>query len=1081
MKKTLKIALFFLFVFCGIISVKAKTADTITFTLKKASYTGKEITATVKAKSGLKVTLAYYSDSTCKTKTTTTNATKTGGAPKNAGTYYAIGKTAGNTTYKSATSSCTKAVTISKATDSMTFTLKKASYTGKEITPTVKTKSGLKATLTYYSDSTCKTKTTTTNAAKTGGAPKNAGTYYAIGSTEGNTNYNKVTSKCTKVVTISKVNDSITFTFKKVNYTGKEIDAAVATKSGIKVGLNYYSDSACKKKTTTTNPKITGVPPKNVGTYYAIGSTAGNTNYNKATSSCTKVITISKVNDSITFTLKKANYTGKEINTTVTSKSGLKVTLTYYSDSTCKTKTTTTNATKIGGAPKNIGTYYAIGTVAGDANYNKVTSLCTKAITISKGKAKITCTNKVYNGENQSIAKCSGGTVSNATKKMVGSYTIKCKGDSNHTDADSILCSISSASLNNVTVSSISEQKYTGKQILPNPTVKIDSKTLVKDKDYTVNYSDNVKVGTAKITINGISGYKGSKTVTFKISDNYSVKFYGAATIETNLPPTITLKGNVDTPIFKSKTLKLKTNTDYVVSFNYKVSSGNNKFSVDLYPDNLPQISATATSTTQHKDWIINSSINDITNCNLRFFDSSHDNDEKDITITNVMMGTVKTVAKKYGATIGALPTPTRNNFTFLGWYTELTGGTKVTSSTVVKKNMNLYPHWKAKEVRIYYNVAGGTQNTNYKLYNGYISKDGKSNFYQVVNPNANQDLYNYTTFGLTKKGYELYGNEAWCISSGKCFNQDTAYAYDYWKSIAVDKGDFYEIVMKANWKKLRLVDSYVVGSNYEVLDNKSYSGTTLKYKTIRQKNATSYYALIWVADANKQINSANNNMQGAQRPYALNTEIKAKGYGNKAIIAVNGSFTWNSRANIPVIASNGNIVKNTKYQTWRMNGNKHESLRYGILAVDKNGKLIHRGVDEKFLLNPKTTQEKLSDAGYQDVEKWLKDNGARNDWAVHSYVTGGWKDGAINSDYRTMLCQVDEHNFVLSVGYRNSIEGHMKELHNMFGCTIVVNLDGGGSSGMYYKLRGSNSMSSVYQYTKDSRTIADILYFIEQ
>ena len=52
------------------------------------------------------------------------------------------------------------------------------------------------------------------------------------------------------------------------------------------------------------------------------------------------------------------------------------------------------------------------------------------------------------------------------------------------------------------------------------------------------------------------------------------------------------------------------------------------------------------------------------------------------------------------GAKAGTLPTPTRTNYTFLGWYTARTGGTKYDSSTVMPaKNVTLYAHWEKLSV----------------------------------------------------------------------------------------------------------------------------------------------------------------------------------------------------------------------------------------------------------------------------------------------------------------------------------------------------------------------------------------------
>lgn len=60
---------------------------------------------------------------------------------------------------------------------------------------------------------------------------------------------------------------------------------------------------------------------------------------------------------------------------------------------------------------------------------------------------------------------------------------------------------------------------YTRAAIKPKPTVIIDDQILTKGVDYTVSYSSNKSVGTARLTITAISGsgYSGSVTKTFKI------------------------------------------------------------------------------------------------------------------------------------------------------------------------------------------------------------------------------------------------------------------------------------------------------------------------------------------------------------------------------------------------------------------------------------------------------------------------------------------------------------------------------------------------------------------------------------
>lgn len=63
----------------------------------------------------------------------------------------------------------------------------------------------------------------------------------------------------------------------------------------------------------------------------------------------------------------------------------------------------------------------------------------------------------------------------------------------------------------------------------------------------------------------------------------------------------------------------------------------------------------------------------------------------------------IKTSSKTaiYGNKMGKLPSPKRKNYAFLGWYTQKSGGTKITSNTSIKGNGTYYAHWaKIKPVK---------------------------------------------------------------------------------------------------------------------------------------------------------------------------------------------------------------------------------------------------------------------------------------------------------------------------------------------------------------------------------------------
>lgn len=64
----------------------------------------------------------------------------------------------------------------------------------------------------------------------------------------------------------------------------------------------------------------------------------------------------------------------------------------------------------------------------------------------------------------------------------------------------------------------VSNKVYTGKEIKPTVTVKLNGKKLKKGTHYTVSYKNNKKIGTASVTIKGKNKYIGTKTATFKIT-----------------------------------------------------------------------------------------------------------------------------------------------------------------------------------------------------------------------------------------------------------------------------------------------------------------------------------------------------------------------------------------------------------------------------------------------------------------------------------------------------------------------------------------------------------------------------------
>ncbi|WP_272125269.1 fibronectin type III domain-containing protein [Ruminococcus bicirculans (ex Wegman et al. 2014)] len=125
--------------------------------------------------------------------------------------------------------------------------------------------------------------------------------------------------------------------------------------------------------------------------------------------------------------------------------------------------------------------------------------------------------------------------------------------------------SISKAS---VTLST-STYAYDGKAKKPGVMVKLNGKTLKNGTDYTVSYSNNTKVGTAKVTITGKGNYTGSVSKTYSIKNNFKKATISGISNKSytgkNITQSITVKHNGKT---------LKKGTDYTVSYSNNKNIG---------------------------------------------------------------------------------------------------------------------------------------------------------------------------------------------------------------------------------------------------------------------------------------------------------------------------------------------------------------------------------------------------------------------------------------------------------------------------------------------------------------------------
>lgn len=150
----------------------------------------------------------------------------------------------------------------------------------------------------------------------------------------------------------------------------------------------------------------------------------------------------------------------------------------------------------------------------------------------------------------------------------------------------------------NVTLSN-NNYIYDGKEKKPDVTVKYGYATLQQGTDYTVEYSNNVKAGTATVTIKGTGIYSGTVSKNFEIKEAlYTVYGYQVA-----------IKGNFDLKYYIDLSKEAANDTDAYIEFKVgdriqKVKQRETSNGHYVYTCEVPvaQIGDKVTATLHYKD-----------------------------------------------------------------------------------------------------------------------------------------------------------------------------------------------------------------------------------------------------------------------------------------------------------------------------------------------------------------------------------------------------------------------------------------------------------------------------------------------
>ena len=294
------------------------------------------------------------------------------------------------------------------------------------------------------------------------------------------------------------------------------------------------------------------------------------------------------------------------------------------------------------------------------------------------------------------------------------------------------------------------------------------------------------------------------------------------------------------------------------------------------------------------------------------------------------------------GTAVEAFPTPTRPGFTFAGWWTAKTGGTRVESIASVTAAQTFYAHWTANgEV----DPGDGSYTVTLNGNGGTVSGQATVSFSVEVGKYTSQAGANRT---VARSGYVLMGWYDTSASSGGNMVFDArGYAVNgkYWD------GAYSPKVSSAKWKFAGNVTAYarwVKNPPYRVVTLDANGGTEAyaavvveSGKYTSQAGASgaqatrSGYALVGWFDT---TNSAGGNMVFDARGYAANGVYWDGAYSPKFSAA-----TWKYAGNVVAYAR---WVKSPPYRvvTFDANGGTVGNATYTAVAVEDGKATMQAG-----------------------------------------------------------------------------------------------------------------------------------------
>lgn len=266
------------------------------------------------------------------------------------------------------------------------------------------------------------------------------------------------------------------------------------------------------------------------------------------------------------------------------------------------------------------------------------------------------------------------------------------------------------------------------------------------------------------------------------------------------------------------------------------------------------------------------------------------------------------------------------------------------------------------------------------------------------------------------------------------------------------------------------VLDTFVISSSYQKVessnnvkntdtgevssDSDSYVDDNIKItiKEYRENDTTIYVADVEVSDPSYLQTAFANDTYGKN----VVDETSSIASGVDAILAINGDYYGVQRQ--------GFVLKNGKI--YRSTSNSNEDL-----VIYKNG-------DWEFIDEENTDLEKLLDNGAYNILSFGP--GLINNSSIIVSVNDE-VDKAMKNNPRTAIGKISDNHyvFVVSDGRTNESTGlslyELATFMKSLGCEMAYNLDGGGSSTMYFNGKVINNPTSGRSIKE--RSVSDIVY----